>query len=128
MVVIDTNIIIDHLRQKEAPDSVLSRLFHQIEPFEGAITTLTIQELFAGQSTKEKGVQEWILGIINPYRILPYTFEVAKLAGEIERELARPIDTVDAAIAATAIINGLKLATLNQKDFAGIENLQLMDF
>lgn len=126
MVVIDTNVIIDHLRQKGSSDSQLSQLFNQIELTAAAISYMTIQELFAGQSTKNKEIEEWILKIINPYEILPYTFEVAKLAGEIERDSKNHIDFPDAAIAATAILQKASLFTLNKKDFKGIKGLQLI--
>lgn len=126
MVVIDTNVIIDHLRLKGSPDSVLSKLFGQIELTEAAISFITVQELFAGQSTKEKEIVEWILRIINPYEILPYTFEVAKLAGEIERDSKSHIDFPDAAIVATAMLNKASLFTLNKKDFKGIQGLKLL--
>lgn len=126
MVVIDTNVIIDHLRQKGSSDSLLSKLFEQIELNEAVISFITIQELFAGQSTTNKEIEEWILRIISPYQILPYTFEIAKLAGEIDRDSKNQIDFPDAAIAATAILNKAKLLTLNKKDFKGIKNLKLI--
>lgn len=126
MVVIDTNVIIDHLRQKGFPDSLLNKLFDQIELTEAAISIITIQELFAGQSTREKEIEDGILKIVNPYKILAYTHEVAKLAGEIERDLKDQIDFPDAAIAATAILNQARLLTLNKKDFKGIKDLELV--
>jgi len=126
VVVIDTNVIIDHLRQKGSSDSLLSKLFEQIELNEAVISFITIQELFAGQSTTNKEIEEWILRIISPYQILPYTFEIAKLAGEIDRDSKNQIDFPDAAIAATAILNKAKLLTLNKKDFKGIKNLKLI--
>lgn len=126
MVVIDTNVIIDHLRQKGSPDSVLSKLFGQIELTEATISFMTVQELFAGQSTKDLEIEQWILAIIKPYKLLPYTFEIAKLAGEIDRDSKNQIDFPDSAIAATAILNKAKLFTLNKKDFKGIKKLKLI--
>jgi predicted nucleic acid-binding protein len=58
---------------------------------------------------------------------VPYTYETAKLAGEIARDLERPIELADAAIAATTIINRGELLTINKKDFAAIPLLQLCD-
>jgi len=37
-----------------------------------------------------------------------------------------PIELADAGIAATAIVNGCELFTLNKKDFKGIEGLKLI--
>lgn len=125
MVVIDTNIIIDHLRQKDSSNSMLNKLFHRIKLNEAAVSMVEIQELFGGKSTKNIEIEEKILSIINPYRILPYTFEVAKLAGEIARDLDNPIDLADSAIAATAILNEAQLLTLNIKDFEKIKDIKL---
>lgn len=78
-----------------------------------------------GRSTKDSQKEQYLLATISPLKILPYGYETAKLAGEIARDLDRPIELADAAIAATAILNGCELATLNVKDFAGIDKLRL---
>ena len=57
---------------------------------------------------------------------LPHSYEIAKLAGEIARDLKRPIELADAAIAATAVINQASLFTLNEKDFQGIKPLEIL--
>jgi len=62
------------------------------------------------------------------FQILPYTSEVAQLAGEIARDLRRSISFADAAIAATTIINGGELCTLDKKDFLGIEDLRFYSY
>ena len=78
-------------------------------------------------STKEKDKEVYLLATISPLKILPYTYEVAQLAGEIARNSGRPIEFADAAIAATAIVNNYKLYTLNKKHFKGIKELVLYD-
>lgn len=75
---------------------------------------------------KEEEVH-YLLETLKPLKILPYIFEVAEMAGKIARDLGRRIELPDAAIAATAIINGAALFTLNKKDFTGIKNLELID-
>jgi len=92
-----------------------------------AISTITIQELYEGQSTKHKDKETSLLSTVTPLKILPYTYETAQLAGEIARDLKQPIEFTDAAIAATAIINGALLATLNKKHFQSIRDLELWD-
>ena len=87
---------------------------------------MTIQELYEGRSTRDSQKEDYLLATITPLRILPYTFEVAQLAGQLARDLPRPIELADAAIAATAIVNGAELGTLNPKDFSGIPQLELM--
>lgn len=86
---------------------------------------ITIQELYAGQSSKIPEKESFFLAIMNYFKMLPYDREIAKLAGEIMRDVKSPVQFADAAIAATAIINGASLLTLNKKDFSGIKDLEL---
>lgn len=123
-MILDTSAIIDHLRT--GGKGYLINLAKKLPKQNLAISTVTIQELYEGKSTKDGQKEKDMLSIISPLTILPYTFEVAQLAGEIARDLKRPIELADAAIAATAIQNGATLATLNKKDFVGIENLELI--
>ncbi len=125
MVVIDTNIIIDHVR-KTREDSYLMRLVKQLHKDEVGISLITLQELYQGTSTRSLHVVEVLSIILSPLTLLPYTYEIAKLAGAITRDSQQPVTFVDAAIAATAISNSCTLATLNPKDFAGITNLELV--
>ena len=127
MVIIDTNIIIDHLRLEDK--QVESRLMTlaRTKPKEVlAISMFTIQELYEGRSTKDTQKEQYLLATISPLKIMPYNYEIAKLAGEIARDIDKPIELADAAIAATAIWNDCQLATLNIKDFSDIDKLQLL--
>ncbi len=127
MVVLDTNIIIDHLRQPKKKETQLTKIAKQ-KPKEGlAISMISVQELYEGRSTRDKEKEQYLLATIVPLQILLYTYEVAQLAGKIARDLNRSIELADAAIAATAIVNGAQLFTLNKKDFRGIEGLELFD-
>ena len=127
MIVLDTNIIIDHLRQSPNRQTYLKTLVKKFKEYNLAISIVTIQEIYEGESTKERESEAKLLATISRLKILPYTFEVAQLAGEIARDLGRPIDLADAAIAATAIINGFQLFTLNKKHFEGIKGLEMID-
>lgn len=124
MVVIDTSLLIDHLRLK-GKDSRLDG-FARKSPAKLAVSLISVQEIYEGKSTKNKQVEGEIINLLNSLEVLDYTFENAKLAGEIARDLDRPIDLADAAIAATAIINGAQLLTLNTKDFKEIKQLELI--
>jgi tRNA(fMet)-specific endonuclease VapC len=124
MVVLDTNIIIDHLRQPPGTDTILKKVV--LEKDELALSVLSVQELYEGKSTRDAMAKELIQVTVSSFRILAYTFETAQRAGELARDLERPISFPDAAIAATAILNEASLLTLNIKDFEGIENLDLL--
>ena len=127
MVILDTNIIIDHLRStSKKRHSVLMDLVDQSPKAALAISLVSVQELFEGRSTLLEESEKNLLATISPLRILPYTYEVAKLAGTIARDIQQPIELADAAIAATTILNQARLYTLNRKDFQGIAELELL--
>lgn len=127
MVIIDTNIIIDHLRLQSRDAESKLMVLAKTRPKEVlAISMLTVQELYEGRSTSDAQKEQYLLATISPLRILPYNYDVAKLAGEIARDIERSIELADAAIAATAILNGCELATLNVKDFSDIDKLRLL--
>lgn len=81
-------------------------------------------EEFEGRSTKDRTKEDYLFATISPLKILPYTYEIAQLAGEIARDLERPMEFADAAIAATAIVYGAELYTLNKQDFRDIPHLR----
>ncbi|MBI3335729.1 MAG: PIN domain-containing protein [Candidatus Portnoybacteria bacterium] len=125
MVILDTSIIIEHLRSTAKKGTILMQVAQKMARENLAISIITVQELYEGQSTKEKEKENYLLATITPLKILSYTYEIAQLAGEIARDLQKPIEFADAAIAATAIVNGASLLTLNTKDFLGIQELEL---
>ena len=125
MVVLDSNIVIDHLRQYPKK-SKLREIEEKTLAGSLAISIITVQELYEGKSTLDEAREEILVEVISNLKILPYTFETAKLAGVIARDLDYPIDFADAAIAATAILNKAPLLTLNKKDFKGIKGLKLI--
>jgi len=125
MVVLDTNIIIDHLRQPEKKDTLLAQLALEERTRLLALSTVSIQELYEGQSTRNEEAEKFLLATIAPLTILPHTYDVAELAGKIARDLTNPIEFADAAIAATAVVNGAQLFTANIKHFQEIPELML---
>ena len=126
MVVLDTNIIIDHLRQAHGKPTILERMLHMYPKDPLMLSVVSVQELYEGKSTLDTTKESMLLATITPLNILPYTFEVAEWAGKIARDFLHPIEFADAAIAATAIIQGGKLLTLNQKHFMGIPELEIV--
>ncbi|MFH2061881.1 MAG: PIN domain-containing protein [Candidatus Beckwithbacteria bacterium] len=126
MVVLDTNIIIDHLRQSKK-ETFLLKIAKQYPKQILALSVISIQELYEGQSTKKNQLEQLLLATVSPLTILAYTFEVSILAGQIARDLTQPIEFADSAIAATCIINNAELLTLNSKHFNNIPNLKLLN-
>jgi len=127
MVILDTNIIIDHLRQYARRDmySLLVKLSQENPKETLALSMLSIQELYEGRSTRNETKEAILLATISPLKIQPYTYEIAQLAGSIARDRERPMELADAGIAATALYHHAKLCTLNPRDFEGIEGVEL---
>jgi predicted nucleic acid-binding protein len=124
MVILDTSIIIDHIRRQDSP-SIFTQLIKDIGKESLAISIITTQELYAGKSTRQTKQEEAVLTLINPLKILPYTYEIAKKAGEIQRDAPQTLETADAIIAATALLANYEVATLNLKDFLTIPSITL---
>lgn len=127
MVILDTNIIIDHLRRSQKGDSLFLQIAKKVAREDLAISIITVQELYRGKSTLVKEEEEKMFKIISLLRIMPYTYEIAQLAGEITRDLDHLIEFADSAIAATTILNDAILYTLNKKDFINIKKLKITD-
>lgn len=124
-VVIDTNIIIDHIRLPRKGKSPFEIIVENLS-FDSLISTATIQELFVGQSSVREDQETKIRKIINSIQTLDITPEIAELAGQIMRDVKPQMQFADAQIAATAILNKASLFTLNKKDFKGIKKLKLI--
>ena len=127
MVILDTNIIIDHLRQKDKSTSWLRKLTEKVGAEKLGISMATIQELYVGKSVFDPQNEQMMLQTISSFEVESYSYEIAKMAGELVRNLNGQLQFADAAIAATAIVNGASLFTLNVKDFVGIKNLEIYE-
>jgi predicted nucleic acid-binding protein len=68
--------------------------------------------------------------LLKKVEVLPFDKAASRIAVDINSELKRKrkqIEIADLFIAATAVANGLKLATLNKRHFDRIGTLTLMD-
>lgn len=124
MVILDTNILIDALRKKHGV-TLLEEILKTTPREDISISVISIQELYQGKSVMDVEKETEMQTLLAPLKILPYSYEVAKQAGELVRAKNFEITFADAAIAATAIVNHIPLYTLNQKDFLRIPNLIL---
>jgi len=123
MVILDTNIIIDHLRQP-VQDTALKQIVKKELTQNLAISIITVQELFEGLSTKNPAKKNSMLRTIKPLKKLPYNFKTAQKAGILIRDSKIQIEFADAAIAATCLSYEAKLLTFNKKHFAQIPDIQ----
>ena len=126
MVIVDTSIVIDHLRQiDQNKDTILIELSKGFSKVEIGVSVLSVQELYTGSSTKDQNKENYLKMTITPMKVIQYTYEVAVLAGKIVRDTKTTVTFADAGIAASCIYYNAKLVTLNKKDFASIASLIL---
>ena len=117
-LLIDTDVIIDYLRDRPEAVSYLESL---TEPL--MVSAVTIAELYAGV---RDGAERRALDIfIQAFEIVAVDVEVAVKGGLYRRDYSKSHNTglADALIAATAEIRNAELVTLNKKHFPMLANV-----
>jgi len=126
-VILDTSVIIDHVRGK---DKTLIKLLQlqQEKKVEILVPVLVIFEFYSGLSLKNKEIFNKTEELFSRFKIVELSPEVAKLAAEINRKkkLYKKIGAVDILIAAMAKYYSATLATKNTKDFQLIPGLKYL--
>jgi predicted nucleic acid-binding protein len=119
-VLLDSDILIDHLRGYEPARQYLKRF--EAGEGQGYLSIITVAELAAGQmrQAEEEAKVQRLLAL---FRHIDLDFAIAWRGGEIRRQYHTRL--ADALIAATALIHHLRLATRNLQHFTRIEGLQV---
>ena len=110
-VLVDTDVLIDHLRGAARLARPPGTALHY--------SVITRCELAAGSASQQPAVAK-LLAAMTPIAV---DEEIADAAGSIRRETG--IATPDALIAASAIARGLELLSRNRRDFDRVEGLRL---
>lgn len=120
-VLVDTPILIDHLRGDGRALRLLSALFDEKDRVWAATPTRT--EVIAGLRLDEESAMAELFGILSWVDI---DVAVADAAGEFARQYSRShtgIGTTDYLIAAAAASIGARLITLNVRHYPMMEGL-----
>ena len=123
-LMVDSTILIDYFRKTEKANSKLVAHFKNYDQL--YISSVTEFEVVNGAT--QSHLQFWD-GMLPRFTILSFDSKTARRAAEIVAQLKtkrKTIDKPDLFIAATAVVNGLTLDTLNVKHFIHIESLQLL--
>jgi tRNA(fMet)-specific endonuclease VapC len=123
-MVIDTGIFIEHLRAKDKLGTMLYKISDNTDLF---ISSVSLYELYMGATNKEKEAD--VKNITEDLSVLPFTDAVAQKAAQIYHQLRlsnQMIEFRDIFIAATCIVNGLPIVTLNKKHFKRIDGLKIL--
>ena len=125
-IVVDTNIIVDHLRNVVQATRVLEDI--SAGNFEGLISTITVLELMASPAMTDKH-GEAVRSLLGIFDIVAVNSEIAGVGGRYvaKYRASHGLQPMDAIIAATASVNGAALFTLNQKHFRFIEGLVVVN-
>jgi predicted nucleic acid-binding protein len=120
-VVIDSDILIDHLRGFKPAKFFLSPFYEK--SLSGLISTITVIELLSGKSASESDRRLKIEKLLSLFKTVDVTFSIAEKAAEIRRKYStNPIDSL---IAATALCFNYKLVTCNINHYQMIDGLVL---
>ena len=123
-LMIDSSILIDYFRKT---DKFKSKLVSHFKLYDQLyISSITEFEVLNGATALQKEFWE---GMLARLIVLNFDSIAARKATEIVAQLKtkrRSIDKPDLFIAATAVVHGLTLATLNVKHFNNIDKLVLL--
>lgn len=114
-MLIDTPVIVDHLRNDARAVALLLELFDQHERVWAATPTRT--EILAGIRPRERGQMAELFEILSWVEIDTGIADAAGALAQRYRSSHRGIDTTDYLIAAAAQSVGAALVTLNVKHF-----------
>ncbi len=123
MVLIDTSILIEHVRTS---NKSASTFYSSNEKEEIGIAMMTAWEFLIGKNHRNENLIETLLQQLH---IFDWNQSMMRKAVEIYIDLKgknQLVSTPDIIIAATAVTKGLPLATLNKKHFKQVERLQLI--
>ena len=111
---LDSGILIRHLRDQMGYPQLVDRLTDEAE---GYISSFTRLEIVRGMHEHER---QKTFDLLDSFETVPMTREIADLAGELIRSWrarGANLGDADAVIAASALHNGLTLVTTNARHF-----------
>ncbi|MET7253334.1 type II toxin-antitoxin system VapC family toxin [Dyadobacter fermentans] len=121
MLLLDTNILIDYLRGKQAAIEFIDCA----EKLDLAVNTVIVLELYNGCLNKAELAK--IRRLLNGFNHFDLNEATAQAATQIGHSfaLSHSVTASDALIAATALVYNLELRTANMKDFRMIPGLKV---
>jgi len=114
-IILDTTVLIDALRNRNQRRALLAGLV--VSGQELATSTICVAEVYGGlRPGEELATRAFLSGV----DMVPVSPAIAERAGELKAAFRRQGQTrsiTDMIVAATALENGLPVATDNRKDF-----------
>lgn len=125
IILLDTSILIELFRKTDKTNSRFVKL--AVEGFEFQISAITEYEIYSGATVSQLPFWNQLL---KKLEVLAFDKDVVKHAVLLNNQLKqkrKQIALADLFIAATAVSNGLSLATLNKKHFERIDALKIIE-
>jgi predicted nucleic acid-binding protein len=125
MILVDSNILIRFSRGDHEAANWLKTNGVNDELMVSVVTEL---ELLVG--SRDKRHLKEIKTFLSRFPVIDITPEISRRATELieEYNLSQNLQVADSLIAATAVVSGFALATINKKDFRYIRGLKLVDY
>lgn len=121
-VVVDSDVVIDHLRiGSEILDVVVAG--HTLGKIRAFIPSIVLTEISTGADTKDSKKLTLIEKLLQRFEFLPADWAVSQKSGFLMRDYST-LSLADAIVAASTLEIGGKLATKNLKDFRQIRGLK----
>ncbi|MBE9485519.1 MAG: type II toxin-antitoxin system VapC family toxin [Bacteroidetes bacterium] len=127
-LIVDTDILIDLLREKDYAVSLIKKLEDEVEL---AISSINAFELYRGaykSQNQEKNLAS-VKGLLNSLYMLNTDEDSMEIAGKITARLERGgnmIDIRDLLIASIALVNGFGVLTNNVRHFNRVPHLRVV--
>ena len=121
-VLVDTDVLIDFLRGYGPAVSFVHDHSDRIVLF-----AVVVAELYAGaRGAKDDPEQTVLENLLSLFRVVPINNEIARLGGLYRRDYgpSHGISLPDALVAATAVLEGAALKTLNVKHYPMFEGIE----
>lgn len=124
---LDTNICIYLIKGN---DEKLIKKFIKRSPFDFAISSITLSELWYGvfKSKKQKENKAALTSFLQPFEVIYFDDKAAEIYGLIRSKLESDgnlIGSMDLLIAAIALANNLILLTNNEREFKRVPKLKV---
>ena len=131
---LDTNVISETI--KKSPNKILLKWLSSIDITQCALSVLTLGEIRKGaemleDKSKKHQIKQWLeIDLLKQFygRIIYIDAKIADKWGYIcSLNKSNKMLAIDTLIAASAIVNNLKLITRNTKDFEKISGLEIFN-
>ena len=120
-ILVDTDVLIDFLRGYGPAVSFVNDHSDRI-----VLSAVVVAELYAGaRGAKDDPEQTVLENLLSLFRVVPINNEIARLGGLYRRDYgpSHGISLPDALVAATAVLEGAELKTVNVKHYPMYEGI-----